>query len=90
MTNMGHIQTNTVTYVSLTPAQNVLSAVELTTHLKQDREKWHAIFQTCITLFPSNPDCSKMWLSLNICLVNVNKSGGFCQVFHIHIKQTRK
>ena len=38
---MGHIQT----YAS------VLSTEELTTHLKQDREKWRAMFHTCIKLF---------------------------------------
>ena len=43
--NMGHIQT----YAS------VLSTEELTMHLKQDREKWRAMFHTCIKLFTSTP-----------------------------------
>ena len=43
--NMGHIQT----YAS------VLSTEELTTHLKQDREKWRAMFHTCIKLFTPTP-----------------------------------
>ena len=42
---MGHIQT----YAS------VLSTEGLTTHLKQDREKWRAMFHTCIKLFTSTP-----------------------------------
>ena len=43
--NMGRIQT----YAS------VLSTEELTTHLKQDREKWRAMFHTCIKLFTPTP-----------------------------------
>ena len=39
--NMGHIQT----------FASVLSTEELTTYLKQDREKWRAMFHTCIKLF---------------------------------------
>ena len=42
---MGHIQT----YAS------VLSTEELTTHLKQDREKWRVMFHTCIKLFTPTP-----------------------------------
>ena len=42
---MGHIQT----YAS------VLLTVELTMRLKQDREKWRAMFHTCIKLFPPAP-----------------------------------
>ena len=46
MINMDHIQT----YGS------VLSIVELTTRLKQDKKKWRAVFHTCIKLlFPSTP-----------------------------------
>ena len=47
--NMGHIQTYAL------QAQNVLSTVELTIHLKQDREKWREMFHTCIKLFPLTP-----------------------------------
>ena len=43
--NMGHIQT----YAS------VLSTVELTTGLKQYREKWRVMFHTCIKLFLPTP-----------------------------------
>ena len=43
--NMGQIQTNA----------SVLSTVELTIHLKQDKEKWRALFHTCIKLFPPTP-----------------------------------
>ena len=32
-------------------ARNVLSTVELTAHLKQDREKWRAMSDTCINFF---------------------------------------
>ena len=39
--NMGHIQT----------FASVQSTEELTTYLKQDREKWRAMFHTCIKLF---------------------------------------
>ena len=46
---MGHIQT----YAS--QAQNVLSTVELTTCLKQDSGKRHAMFYTCIKLFSPTP-----------------------------------
>ena len=42
---MGHIQT----YAS------VLSTKKLTTRLKQDREKWRAMFHTCIKLFTPIP-----------------------------------
>ena len=45
MINMDHIQT----YAS------VLSTVELTTRLEQDREKWRAMFHTCTKLFPPTP-----------------------------------
>ena len=41
--NMGHIQTYGL----------VLSTVELTTRLKQDRE--NDMFHTCIKLFPATP-----------------------------------
>ena len=34
---------------------SVLSTVELTTHLKQNREKWRGMFHTCIKLFPPTP-----------------------------------
>ena len=43
--NMGHIQT----YAS------VPRTLELDRRLKQDREKWHAVFRTCIKLFPPTP-----------------------------------
>ena len=43
--NLGHIQT----YAS------VLSTEELTTRLKQDREKWRAMFHPCIKLFTPTP-----------------------------------
>ena len=42
---MGRIQT----YAS------VLSTEELTTHLKQDREKWRVMFHTSIKLFTPAP-----------------------------------
>ena len=45
MINMDHIKTCT----------SVLSTVELTTRLKQDKEKWRAMFHTCIKLFSPTP-----------------------------------
>ena len=34
---------------------HILSSVEFNTHLKHDRQIWHAMFRTCPILFPSRP-----------------------------------
>ena len=47
--------TNVINMVRIQTYASALSTDELTTYIKQDREKWRAMFHTCIKLFTPTP-----------------------------------
>ena len=72
MINMDHIKT----YAA------VLSTVELSTRLKQDREKWRAMFHTCIKLFPPTPVDELYILYKWLLVINNTQSSQISQKQH--------